>query len=165
MNLNIVVINNCLRIFVTSKCYKNMDTIESRLKQFIQMEGISPASFADTLGMQRSGISHLLNGRNHPSYDFITRMLQHYPELSADWLLMGKGKPYKNGTAPGETTQNISEISDTQFDNTLFDDSEPSENSIFDIPLPEVRPIQAPEERKSISKVIIFYSDGSYEER
>lgn len=142
-----------------------MDTIESRLRQFLQMEGISPASFADALGMQRSGISHLLNGRNHPSYDFITKMLQRYPEVSADWLLMGKGKPYKNSGSVDEMPQEADESAENQFDTGLFAQSEPSENPIFDYPSPAIQPIQAPEGRKSISKIIIFYSDGSYEER
>lgn len=142
-----------------------MDTIESRLKQFLQMEGISPASFADTLGMQRSGISHLLNGRNNPSYDFITKMLQSYPELSAEWLLIGKGKPYKTTANTDDYPQEITESSESQFDTGLFGAAEPSENQIFDSPCPEPREFSTPQGRKTISKVIIFYSDGSYEEK
>jgi len=164
-----------------------MDSIESRLKQFIQMEGISPASFADSLGMQRSGLSHLINGRNKPSYDFISKMLATYPELNADWLILGKGKPYKNSSHNDELPeppQNEPPMGG------LFSNPQPEDNAIFPgqyaesqmneeaQPIPEPlenpileaaptvdRQIPQPAARKSISKIIIFYSDGSYEER
>ena len=60
------------------------------------MEGLSPSQFADKLGVQRSGVSHLLSGRNKPSFEFITRMLATYPRLNPDWLIMGTGKAYRD---------------------------------------------------------------------
>ena len=92
------------QLMITNK----MDTFESRLQQVLTMEELSPAKFADMLGIQRSGISHLLSGRNNPSFDFITRMLEHFPELNADWLLMGKGKPYKDSSAPSTAAPAVS---------------------------------------------------------
>lgn len=164
-----------------------MDTIESRLKQFIHMEGISPATFADTLGMQRSGISHLINGRNKPSYDFISRMLNAFPDLNADWLILGKGKPYKNSSSKEEikenqdadlqfdglfaqeriepTTEFSGEYAESQLNAGIDRESQPRENPIF-VPTPTTDTAISNSERpKSIDKIIIFYSDGSYEER
>ncbi len=74
-----------------------------RLRQFLDLENLSPAQLADILGVQRSGMSHILSGRNKPSYDFINNVLTKFPQLSADWFLTGKGKPYKemnNYSAP-----------------------------------------------------------------
>ena len=62
-----------------------------RLKLIMQTKNISPAEFADILEVQRSGISHLLSGRNNPSLGFIEKILLRFPEISPDWLILGKG--------------------------------------------------------------------------
>ena len=70
--------------------------MNNRLQQFLELENLTPAKLADTIGVQRSGLSHILSGRNKPSYDFITRLLTKFPRINSDWLLTGKGKPYKD---------------------------------------------------------------------
>lgn len=37
-----------------------------------------------------------MNGRNKPSYDFITTVLTKLPNLNIEWLLNANGQPYKN---------------------------------------------------------------------
>lgn len=56
---------------------------------------ISPAQFADEIGVQRSSISHLLSGRNNPSLDFIKKILIKYPEINTEWIIMNKGTMIK----------------------------------------------------------------------
>jgi len=82
--------------------------MKDRILAFLQNENKSYAQFAEEIGVQPSGISHILSGRNNPSLDFVTKMLHRYPSLSADWLLFGKGSMYKYVSQP-----------------TLFDTSEP----------------------------------------
>ena len=60
------------------------------------MEGLSPSQFADKLGVQRSGVSHLLSGRNKPSFEFINKMLVAFPKINPDWLITGNGKAYRD---------------------------------------------------------------------
>ena len=69
--------------------------MNNRLQQFLELENITPARLADTLGVQRSGLSHILSGRNKPGYEFITKLLTKFPHINSEWLLLGKGKPYK----------------------------------------------------------------------
>lgn len=69
--------------------------MKTRLQQFLQAEDLTPARFADRIGIQRSGVSHVLAGRNKPGFDFIESMLLCYPSLNAEWLMTGKGKMYK----------------------------------------------------------------------
>ena len=64
------------------------------------MEGLSPSQFADKLGVQRSGVSHLLSGRNKPSFEFINKMLVAFPKINPDWLITGNGKAYRDFAAP-----------------------------------------------------------------
>lgn len=57
----------------------------------LKAKNISPAQLADDLGVQRSGISHILNGRNKPSLDFVQKLIRLYPDISMQWLLFGEG--------------------------------------------------------------------------
>ncbi len=66
--------------------------MKDRITRFLTKENISPAEFADKIGVQRSSVSHVLNGRNYPSASFIQKMLMVYPQLNPRWLLLGDGE-------------------------------------------------------------------------
>lgn len=111
--------------------------MNQRLQQFLDLENISPAKLSEILNVQRSNISHILNGRNKPSYDFICRMLSKFPTLNADWLLTGKGKPYKENFPPIYSAEENLSGSKNIYTNTakesLSYNNEPKtgENSLF----------------------------------
>ncbi len=65
--------------------------MKDRILKFLASEGISPAEFADKIGVQRSSMSHIINGRNYPSASFIQKMLQAYPLVNPRWLMIGEG--------------------------------------------------------------------------
>ena len=65
--------------------------MNNRISMVLKAKNISPAQLADDLGVQRSGISHILNGRNKPSLDFIQKLIRLYPDISMQWLLFGEG--------------------------------------------------------------------------
>ncbi len=65
--------------------------MKDRITQFLAAEMISPAEFADKIGVQRSSMSHILNGRNYPSASFLQKMLQAYPAMNPRWLMIGDG--------------------------------------------------------------------------
>lgn len=91
--------NFCL-LHLYRTVYKNF--MEERLKLFLAMEGLSPSQFADKLGVQRSGVSHLLSGRNKPSFEFINKMLVAFPKINPDWLITGNGKAYRDFPASAQ---------------------------------------------------------------
>ncbi|MBI9034348.1 MAG: helix-turn-helix transcriptional regulator [Bacteroidales bacterium] len=62
-----------------------------RIKQLMDIKDLSLSQFADMIQIQRSSLSHVMNGRNKPSLDFILKVLSCYPEINTDWLLFGKG--------------------------------------------------------------------------
>lgn len=68
-----------------------MNLIE-RIKHVLDSSELSSSAFADQLGVQRSSISHILSGRNKPSLDFVLKLLKAFPEVAADWLLLGEEK-------------------------------------------------------------------------
>jgi len=65
--------------------------MKDRIKQYIEYKGISAGELAVALEVQRSNISHILNGRNKPGASFIEKLLVVFPDLNARWLLTGKG--------------------------------------------------------------------------
>jgi len=150
--------------------------MQDRLKQFLAMENISPARFAEVMGIQRSGISHLLAGRNKPSFEFIQRMMTAYPDINIEWLILGKGRPYKSDRPGAEKTPEIEVLTEYPEEETpqepnLFSDrqqveeqftpSQPAENRIIK-PIPGASTSKSP---KKIARIIVFFNDGTYEEK
>jgi len=76
--------------------------MEDRIRKFMEYKGITPSELADTIGVQRSNVTHVLKSRNKPSFQFIEKMLQVYPDLNAKWLLLGTG-PMVETTAKSRT--------------------------------------------------------------
>ncbi len=127
--------------------------MNKRIQQFLEIENLSPSKLADMLGLQRSGISHILAGRNKPSYDFILKFLRTFPNINPDWLLMGKGKIYRNG----ENDQNNQNEENTPQLSINFE-----ENQEFYEESDETTEIKFIE--KKINRITLFYNDGSFQE-
>jgi transcriptional regulator with XRE-family HTH domain len=70
--------------------------MKERIFEFLRAENKSSSQFAEEIGVQPSGVSHILSGRNNPSLDFVLKMLEKYRYLSTEWLLFGKGSMYKD---------------------------------------------------------------------
>lgn len=88
-----------------------MDII-SRLKLFLEQNGISNSQFADTCEIPRPTLSQLLNGRNKKvSDEVISKIHAAYPALNIMWLMFGDGNMFVENT-PGSTqipdAQNLS---------------------------------------------------------
>jgi len=69
--------------------------MKERLSKIITSEGLNPTLLANELGVQRSGVTHILNGRNKPGFDFLQKLLERFPKLNAEWLILGKEPMYK----------------------------------------------------------------------
>jgi transcriptional regulator with XRE-family HTH domain len=66
--------------------------MKDRIKKYMDYKSISAGELATLLEVQRSNISHILNGRNMPGAAFIEKLLICFPDLNARWLLTGKGE-------------------------------------------------------------------------
>lgn len=69
--------------------------MKERLIQLLDLEQLTPSKFADIIGVQRSSVSHVISGRNNPSFDFIQKTLMAFPGLNAEWLIVGQGTMYE----------------------------------------------------------------------
>lgn len=83
-----------------------MDFI-SRLRKFMDSNGISSSQFADICGIPRPTLSQLLNGRNKKvSDEIITKIHEAYPGLSVTWLMFGEGEMGANANTQFSEAQN-----------------------------------------------------------
>lgn len=144
-----------------------------RLEQFLAAENISQSEFADTIGVARASVSHILAGRNKPSYDFIIGMMTHYPRLNTEWLLAGKGKMYKDPLAvrPEQPEEEPAEQEPDLF--SVSPQEEPIAVPQADIPAntpfpegipPQQKEVQPIDSQRKIAKIIVFYNDNTFEE-
>lgn len=76
--------------------------VADRIATIIKVNQHTASSFADVLGVQRSSISHILNGRNKPSLDLLEKILHHFPRVDARWLITGIA-PGPKASAPVKT--------------------------------------------------------------
>ncbi len=82
--------------------------ITDRIKTIMDAHGLSASAFADIIKIQRSGISHIFSGRNKPSLDLILKIIEAFPDVTPEWLLLGKGVYIHEGL-PGGVLENVQE--------------------------------------------------------
>ena len=125
--------------------------IVERIKQLMHDNELSAAAFADTIGVQRSSISHILSERNKPSLDFILKILHAYPSVSVEWLLKG----IKSKNAVVTPVRNYEDIA-----TDLQEEVKPAE-----IPVPKSTPsediIHKSTTSKQVERIIVCYKDGT----
>ena len=63
----------------------------NRIKKILEEYKLSPTIFSEKLGIQKANVSHVLNGRNKPSLDFVLKVSEAFPEINIEWILKGKG--------------------------------------------------------------------------
>ena len=80
-------------------CKNQRHIMNKRLEQFLKAENISQSQFADSIGVARASVSHILAGRNKPGFDFLVSMSRQYPALNLEWLITGKGKMFSGAQA------------------------------------------------------------------
>lgn len=133
----------------------NTDEFTIRLQKVIDYYGENASSFAEKIGVQRSSISHVLSGRNKPSLEFILKILSTYPEVELYWLLNGKGSFPSDEISNKETKVIENKISETTASNPDF------ENKQMEMIL-ESKNENVSSENKTIERIVIFYSDGTF---
>jgi len=129
-------------------------------------ENLTATKFADEIGVQRSSISHILSGRNNPSFEFIQKILSRYKQINAEWLLTGTGNMLKKNDqqelfSPPKTIQTPS----VSFNSLPFEQnvSVPLSSAAVD---KNMEPGLEPEKKPSrqVEKILVFYSDKTFDE-
>jgi transcriptional regulator with XRE-family HTH domain len=154
--------------------------MKDRIVQLLTNESISATRLADMLGVQRSNISHILSGRNKPSFDFIEKILQKFPEISPDWLILGNGpvyRPEKSQPVAQITMQNDKEKPKTPYNDKktappadLFSQPYVNKGSGHEQQIKKdadgshSNDVTYVNKQKIIDKIVVFYSDRTFRE-
>ncbi|MDR1402797.1 MAG: helix-turn-helix domain-containing protein [Tannerellaceae bacterium] len=147
---------------------------------------LSHSQFAEEVGIQRSTVSHIMKDRNNPSMRVFRKIIDRFTDINPDWLLSGIGNMIikENQTTQGNLFANNAHIPEkppvkpynTQTAgkppgikpyNTQITENRPE----IRVEEPKIETKQAiPEkviiqktEPKNISKIMIFYSDNTFE--
>jgi len=166
--------------------------ISDRIRLLLKYKNISAAQFADEIDVQRSGISHIISGRNKPSLEFVQKVLNTYKEIRSEWLISGKGPMTKepelfesdineqekdpnnsfqksdNGRAPNYVQEKSSE-KNRPNDDEINPKENQDKNFAKDFDTPETlenanNKMNYKKNSKSIKRIIILFDDNSYEE-
>jgi transcriptional regulator with XRE-family HTH domain len=133
--------------------------MKDRILAFLKAENKSSSQFAEEIGVQPSGISHIISGRNKPSLDFIVKMLEKYPFLSNEWLLFGKGEMYRDQSMQELFTEaRESEHKTPVNEPGLFVDAIKK-----DVKMPQGT-APAVKESRDVEKIAWFYNNGTFRE-
>jgi transcriptional regulator with XRE-family HTH domain len=111
-----------------------------RFKYLMKLNQLSASAFAEKVGVQPSSISHILSGRNKPSLEFIQKVLIQFPKVSADWLISGKTAVVENQIIEPYQQKEATKTS------------------------PSPTPQSLAPNTKQIKKIVIFYTDNTFEE-
>lgn len=110
------------------------ENLATRLKLFIDTNGLTPSQFADKCHISRSTLSQLLSGRNKKVSDGLVKLIHDaFPNLSVLWLMFGEGPVILSGGTTQIVQNTSSEIKPhTSPDNVVIrKDEYSSENSKY----------------------------------
>lgn len=140
--------------------------MRERILEFLRAENKSSAQFAEEIGVQPSGISHILSGRNNPSLDFIMKMLEKYRFLSTEWLLFGRGTMYKD-TKMQSLFDEFNSLNDAdksispgEISSKLDDDIIDNKADIVEIGNKR----HEPSNNSDVKSIVWFFKDNSFKE-
>ncbi|WP_374444490.1 helix-turn-helix domain-containing protein [Epilithonimonas sp.] len=164
-----------------------------RITKVIEFSELSPAEFAEEIGVQRSSISHIISGRNKPSLDFITKIKSKFPDIEWNWLITGTGEMLINKEENKIVEKQISKeeekpakkslpdlfslINDEQFGYTETEDKVKKQtsresdiaaqasikNNINDSQPLDNFSKKQESEPKKIRRIVFFFDDGTFE--
>lgn len=68
---------------------------KQRIEKIMEAVQLNSGQFAIQIGIQNSTLSHILNNRNKPSLEVLKKILQRFPSISSDWLILGQGAMFR----------------------------------------------------------------------
>lgn len=124
-----------------------------RINLLLKAKNITARQFAEEIGIQPSGISHILSGRNNPSLDFVLKVMKRWPEINISWLMFGKGEMY---VSPSEMQQSTVQEQPVVHETT---ESQQDEYDLFSQPAFTAEELVTQNDNNSVHKVKMQQSE------
>lgn len=140
------------------------EQVKLRVLAVMDQEQLSDAQFAEAIGISRGAVSQIKSGRSYPSLDVALKILDRFPYINPDWLLLGKGEMRREQTnevaQPALTNENPSDLPVDAENRTHFGVGNPQSNVQQTV---VERIVYKDVPAKSISKIVVFYSDNTFD--
>ena len=91
----------------------NNNTINGRIRDIILSAGITDSAFAKRIGVTQSVIASMFQRGTEPSAKVLTSILLTYEDISAEWLLRGKGQMLLSEVTPDPNIEQMKRLVDT----------------------------------------------------
>lgn len=140
--------------------------MKEKLEILLREKRHTATSLARLLEIQPSAISHILSGRNKPSFDLVVKILRLFPDINPDWLLLDGSEMLRSSASSGPVSHSTTPDIFTTPSEPLFDvdaniESVASENSTKNS-MPAI--FQSVKNGgKRVERIIILYSDRTFE--
>jgi transcriptional regulator with XRE-family HTH domain len=157
-------------------------TEKERIEKVMQLEKMNSAVFATAINIQGSTLSHILNGRNNPSLAVLQNILNRFPNISPEWLIMGQGtieKSTKQSQSPtlfgfedeNNSDSDTSNIKSDKKNDLSFATIQQKNDGNIEIPVQNTQEStkkdfisQIKTNPRMVSKIIIYYTDNTFQE-
>jgi transcriptional regulator with XRE-family HTH domain len=137
----------------------NVISMKERLAELMKAYGLTAGRFAEALGVQASSISHLLSGRNNPNFDFLVKLFERFPDVSPDWFLRGAGTLFR-AESDNSRRDLFSNVAQNPANQAIPIASK--DHKEVDPGATNRSPVAERTTEKTISQIIVFYSDGTF---
>jgi len=143
--------------------------MKERIIQIMNQAGLNQSKFAEEIGIQRAAMSHITSGRNNPSMEVVSKILERFNHINPDWLIFGKGNMKRENfqtnvpkqpdlfANPPYIPAEKKIIPEYRQENRDKKPVLPLKKSEFE----NVSPKETPS--KKIVKIMLFYSDNTHE--
>ena len=91
----------------------NNNTINVIIREIILSAGITDSAFAKRIGVTQSVIASMFQRGTEPSAKVLTSILLTYEDISAEWLLRGKGQMLLSEVTPDPNIEQMKRLVDT----------------------------------------------------
>lgn len=139
--------------------------MKDRILAVMEHEGMTPAQFADSIGIQRSAVAHFLSGRNNPSMGVLIKILKRFTYIDADWLLLGEGNMMRKNAISEPNLFSNQPVYPTKATEVPEYRKETRVETPVNAPKQTVKETIVTAERpfRNVTKIVIFYSDDTFE--
>ena len=142
--------------------------MKDRIEAIMKREHMTPSSFAESIEIQRSTLTHILRGRNNPSLDVVMKIHQRFKYVNLDWLLYGNGNMINQEKTSDDLQRSLfdenEEIKPIPQDDLEYRKEMPlkTAESTYKEPVKEeIRYIEKPP--RKITEIRIFFDDNTFE--
>ena len=140
--------------------------MKDKLELLLREKQLNATSLARLLEIQPSGISHILSGRNKPSFDLVVKILRIFPDINPDWLLLDSSEVWRDGKEQTDGSTLFSSEQSNTINNPDVAELKNIEFSEGNADLKNEKPsIFHPTKNgaKDVERIVVLYTDGSFD--